>query len=270
MLKRFKLQPEQQKLLDYSYGLTITDIKICRKPITKIIMNVLNVLSFGQFKENLKNSPYDKLFHLSMYITLNNGYKFVLEKNERVNYYGNQKYITSDMDIMNVPLNKIILINNLIDNTIKNIGKEHFYTYKSYSWNCQDFVISVLKSNLLLNNELETFILQDTEYLFKNLGYLKYLSDKITNLGSDINIIYHGGNISNYKIQSVIFNKKMFDKNNSIEWLKKHNYKFNKIDETKNYLRFRQINPSYIKKIGYNKYETIDLNNGVLLIGAYF
>jgi len=55
---------------------------INRKPISSMINKVLNVLSLGQFQQNLDNTPYDKLFHLSLDIRLSNGKICKIEKRE--------------------------------------------------------------------------------------------------------------------------------------------------------------------------------------------
>jgi hypothetical protein len=70
-------------------------------------------------------------------------------------------------------------------------------------------------------------------------------------------------------IQSVIFNKKNFNINQAINYLINNNYKVKKMDETKNYFRFRQISPITLKKKGYNSYITKNLKNGIELIIAY-
>ena len=44
-------------------------------------------------------------------------------------------------------------------------------------------------------------------------------------------------------IQSVLFDKKLFTPKQAITWLKKHNYKYSKIDIKPNHLRFRQTTP---------------------------
>lgn len=62
-------------------------------------------------------------------------------------------------------------------------------------------------------------------------------------------------------IQSIIFNKKSWNKKNIIQWLKNNNFFFDGIDVynhiTKNYYRFRQYDPDYKN---YN-YKTKKLND---------
>lgn len=71
-------------------------------------------------------------------------------------------------------------------------------------------------------------------------------------------------------IQSILFDKKKWNIIKAIEFLKKHNYAHSKVDETKNYYRFRQINPIIIKKEGFTHYATKPLGkSGVELIIVY-
>jgi hypothetical protein len=62
-------------------------------------------------------------------------------------------------------------------------------------------------------------------------------------------------------IQSILIPKKTFTLNKALKWLDKHNYKHNKIRETKSYYRFRQTIPKYPAN-----YYSEKLNNGVVLV----
>jgi hypothetical protein len=62
-------------------------------------------------------------------------------------------------------------------------------------------------------------------------------------------------------IQSVIFNKKFWTIRSASKWLLDHKLKVLKIDDTKNYYRFRQLTPDYKKE-----FYTLNLNNNVKLI----
>ena len=59
--------------------------------------------------------------------------------------------------------------------------------------------------------------------------------------------------MSEYKIQSVLFNKNKYTPEQAEIWLKDHKFKLKKIDKTENYLRFRQYSPAYLKKLGYTE-----------------
>ena len=47
------------------------------------------------------------------------------------------------------------------------------------------------------------------------------------------------------KIQSILFNRELWDIPQATYWLQIHNKKFNKVDIKKNYLRFRQLEPNF-------------------------
>ena len=75
--------------------------------------------------------------------------------------------------------------------------------------------------------------------------------------------------MSEYKIQSIIFNKKILPEQNAKEWLKEHKYKVGKVESKSHYYRFRQISPAHISKQGYNKYKMQEIGNGIYLVLAF-
>ena len=68
------------KFLDYRNGLNnttlktleaygheqITEMYISRVPVSSILINILNSLSFGLFKELMAENGFDKMFHLAL------------------------------------------------------------------------------------------------------------------------------------------------------------------------------------------------------------
>jgi hypothetical protein len=68
-----------------------------------------------------------------------------------------------------------------------------------------------------------------------------------------------------YVVQSIIIPKSIMTKSEAKKWVAKH-YKYIKIDEKVNTYRFRQIDPSNLKKY---KFRTKRLPNGVELVLAY-
>lgn len=65
----------------------------------------------------------------------------------------------------------------------------------------------------------------------------------------------------NNKIQSLLFPIKKYTKQKALKWIKKHGYKYIKIDKTKDYLRFRQISPKVFKR-----FRTINIGKGIKAI----
>ena len=74
---------------------------------------------------------------------------------------------------------------------------------------------------------------------------------------------------SDYKVQSIVFEKDMIDFQEALDWVISHGDKVKKIDETDTQFRFRQLDPNYLKRRGYTEFRTKRLNDVVSLILAY-
>ena len=59
-----------------------------------------------------------------------------------------------------------------------------------------------------------------------------------------------------YKIQNVVFNKHNYTFHEAKTFIKKNGYKIGRIDITKNYYRFRQLEPTYLLQNNYTKIRT--------------
>lgn len=143
----------------------INKLVIIRVPITKIINMIIKPFN---------KIPYDKYFHLSLIIND----KFILEKNEIINFarynkvfIHNGQYFPPDYSkiqhyiIKDIPQNKTI--KQFLYNTQHFMGSKYF-PYNGLYNNCQDFILSVLKSNNINDINAETFIKQNVEYIKKN------------------------------------------------------------------------------------------------------
>ncbi len=74
---------------------------------------------------------------------------------------------------------------------------------------------------------------------------------------------------SNYKVQSVIFDKSQWTVAQAKAWLKRHKFKNNNVDMKPLHIRFRQVSPTTLKNKGFKKYRTLELGQGIALIIAY-
>jgi hypothetical protein len=72
-----------------------------------------------------------------------------------------------------------------------------------------------------------------------------------------------------YKIQSVILNNEKFSLKDAVNFLAKNNLKYWKVDRTTNYWRFRQLEPSELRKEGFNHYRNKEISDGINLVLAY-
>jgi hypothetical protein len=75
--------------------------------------------------------------------------------------------------------------------------------------------------------------------------------------------------MSEYKVQSVVFNKDQISLDDAFDWLVVNGYKIKKSDETETQYRFRQLEPSYLKRKGFTEYRTKQLNDVVSLVLVY-
>ena len=72
------------------------------------------------------------------------------------------------------------------------------------------------------------------------------------------------------RIQSILFNRKYFTPLQAINWLDENNFKHYKIDITINFIRFRQIEPSTLKKEGFQHYHNkYILDNKIMFVIAH-
>jgi hypothetical protein len=65
------------------------------------------------------------------------------------------------------------------------------------------------------------------------------------------------------KLQTILIPKKLFNLEQSISWIMKHNYYSRKVAITKNYYRFRQRAPCH-----YCVYYSFRLPNGIIFVLA--
>ena len=97
----------------------------------------------------------------------------------------------------------------------------------------------------------------------------EHSTDRLNKLGDEL--IGNGmKKDKNCIVQSVIFNKDKFTDKAARKWLKKHNYIWNqKLDERKNVLRYRQIDPGVIERKGYTNYHNKYITDSIILCIAY-
>jgi hypothetical protein len=197
------LPPNVKKILDKEGEQIISKIVIARNPVGSALISALSVASMGQFKKNLEASPYDKLFHLKLILTLQNGKRVALEKVERVSMTLNPKAEKGQED-MDVPLDKTITLNQLYHNAEIRMG-DKFYPYSARDNNCQNFVLNVLQGSNIGDAKEYEFIKQNTTSLFGDETFLRKLSNTVTDVGARFNVLMQGGSIKGRKKGGLVF-----------------------------------------------------------------
>lgn len=168
----------------------ISSITIFRKPLQKVLINLFNILSLGEIQKRLNRSPYDDLFHLGLII--NN--KYILEKIQVVNLIKyNNSYLNSDgVEYMQLSTVPNISIRDFIMNSYNSVGKQ-FFLYNAMTNNCQIFVKNLLQYNNLYTSEINNFVLQEVQSIFKNNTFLKKLMNTVTDIGNRGTYAFGGG-----------------------------------------------------------------------------
>ena len=167
-----------------SYGNEpILKIGIGRVALSKTTLFLLNVVSLGELNRKLKDSTYDKLFHLFMIIETSRG-QFLLEKNEVISL--SKKKIPPKSEIINITIPNGLTLNSILEKT-KQIMRQDFFTYSGRDNNCQFFIYNILKSNHIITQENEKFVLQDTQQLFNGNPNFRKRLNTITDTGAIVN-----------------------------------------------------------------------------------
>ena len=170
------------KLLDRFGFLQIDEINVCREPLSKAIMTLLNVSSRNQFEKNLNKTPYDKLYHLFIEIHIDNRI-YILEKNDVLSLTQNNSNARSDT--LEIPIDNSLTLEDMLNKTKQAMG-DKFFTYKAQDNNCQYFAQSFLAANGLGSKQTEEFIMQDVTSLFDQDVKFRKLVNTITGIGKQI------------------------------------------------------------------------------------
>lgn len=193
---RLDFPPRERALLKLYGQYEITQITICRSPINKYIEKVLDIISFGQWNHYKKQYDFDKMFHLFLVIRLSNKHAIRIEKNEVVSISNSFK-LDKDTEFCDVNVTgKKITLDELLRNTIREVGPKQFFIYSPWNENCQKFILDILGSNELLEERSKQFIYQDLTELVSRLPTVtKKIGQKVTDAAHTLNVLVHGSSL---------------------------------------------------------------------------
>jgi len=199
----------------------ITKMILARKPLSTAMNMSLDVFSGFKYMNKLKKSPYDKLFHLSVILVLDNRKQLIFEKVETMSlkeFSGNpfNQKGTETLEITNIPPDLKVL--NLVENTRKLMGDNKFFTYNSSSNNCQNFLVNMVRANIPSYEPYVNFIKQDTEFVFKNNPAFRKFANTLTSTGRVFGVLMGKGLKEKSKTKTankwIIFVKQYAKQNN--------------------------------------------------------
>ena len=181
------LAPDVKRILEQYGKETIMKLHIRRYPIDSNITKALNFI----LSVNNRNIPFDKFFHLSLYVETNKGTKLLIEKNYVFHMEVNPR-LFPDTQAMEVYLPYPQSVNYMITKTIEDMGNK-FFTYSTLNNNCQDFMVSFLKVNGLLSDTLRYFVKQDVKDSFDGMIGLRKALNTATDIAGRFDVLKQGG-----------------------------------------------------------------------------
>jgi hypothetical protein len=164
----------------YAY-VPITKLEVYKVPLSGYLQTASKLLTQN-------NTGQAVLMHVGLLVTLENGTKIMIEKNETVII--TDKYTQKpDTEYMDVPLKGIPLnLYQLLGRAVKEYGPEHIFKYSALeNRNCQNFTLELLRASNLWNQDLQNFAYQDLTVLNQNLPGL---AKKFVNLATNTAALY--------------------------------------------------------------------------------
>lgn len=138
---------------------------------------------------------FDKLFHLSLIATLEDGTMIIMEKNEVVNISDNFYHNVPDSEYFPVDLKQKynMTIYEIAENARKAMGDKAYFDYEAFGNNCQVYIRSLLKYSGLLTKLNEDFLYQNlTQILSKTPKWAQKLAKFATTSAAVINKLTGG------------------------------------------------------------------------------
>jgi hypothetical protein len=155
-----------------------------RSPVKSTIVNVLNIISLGRLKKIQDKLGYDKLWHLALKITLNNGKSYRVEKNQNISIKSYSDYPKTEIFVLSGP-KKPVTLGSMMNASLKKEGATRFYEYDAFKNNCQMFVTSLLRSSGLLIPPAAKFISQDSAAIATGIpGYVAPAAKALTSFAA--------------------------------------------------------------------------------------
>lgn len=170
----------------------VKDITIRRAPIIPAVDRVLNFISSGRFDQAKRDSGFDKMFHLGVIVTLSDGTKVIIEKNERINISTSWSN-SADTTYKSTNYNGSMTLAQLMERTEKLMGTFKFYQYNAYENNCQDFVLGIIRAAGAATADTTAFVKQSTKRILETMPwYVKKFSQFATDTAAKANQIIGG------------------------------------------------------------------------------
>ena len=185
-----------KKILKKYGNKKIRAIRIGRRPINKLVEKAFQIITLGKW-DKLKNQYYfDRLFHLFLVLTMEDGTVISFEKNSIVTLSENDSRCSmKDVECIELeyPADSLTL-DELVKKPLARIGKEKYFIYNPFSQNCQIFISEVLKTFNLYSPKAKEFVYQDISEIVERLPfYVEYVAKTITDIDATVSKVRGSG-----------------------------------------------------------------------------
>jgi hypothetical protein len=183
--------PPQVKNLLLKHGNhKITNIQLCKEVVSSNLEFLMKALTGKNTWEDAKRKyGFDKFYHLFMIVTMEDGSKLHIEKNEIIRMSENPRPCPDALNLGSP--SQPITVNELMERTKQTVGDANFFTYDPFKNNCQSFISYLLKTMGLWNNTSSGFVYQDIQGLVSELpSYTNPVAKGLTSVGAFLNTAY--------------------------------------------------------------------------------
>ena len=195
---RLAYRPQDRAFINKYGDYVIKAMTIYRAPVQKFVKILVNIVSFGKFKE-LVDKHFDEVYHLFLQIDLekaNDKQSIIIEKNQTISI---KKFSQSSIkDAQSFPLKSIpqgMTFRGFLKKAEQSTTPDLYFRYDSLTTNCQHFIMVLLKANdvLQMNPGAEKFIFQDLQKLRDGLPSLsKKIMKGLTDTAAVADVVLHG------------------------------------------------------------------------------
>lgn len=184
-------QPKTKVVLDKYQNDIITHIELHRNPLNSLYMGLLHLWTADESRRRLKEQPKDKLFHISMWVTLQSGKVLCVEKNEAIAIYENPKKAKEEeiQPVPNPPSN--LTLGEMLSKTQQLMG-DRYFRYSAMHNNCGNYIEAILKANGMATPETNNFIGQDAVAILQGYPTLRKVLNTITDIASRTGVVLQG------------------------------------------------------------------------------
>ena len=162
---------ECSTILEQYGDLPVKKIYLVRHPISRFMENLLNIVTFNKFKEELnrykeRNNtdsffPFHTMLYIELKISKDESKFLVIDKNNCIRISPTLK-ITNNCELRNIKVKKDkYTLNKILETTRKRIGNNKYFNWEISKNNCQKFIKEILIT-------LKKFTKQNRNFMFQN------------------------------------------------------------------------------------------------------